>query len=137
MFKRPVPGFFGFVGETASGKLPALQMVTQAFTTNTLASAGIVRAITLIAVFLFAAFHGRFPHGKSRCFPIVCIMVKQFDQNCFKKNLTLLDIRCTIKKRNWNPIVSHAIADVMLVIISNESTLYFRLLRNLANGTYL
>jgi hypothetical protein len=55
----------------------------------------------------------------------------------FKFKLTLIHIRCTINGWNWNPIVYHNIAVVMFVIISNEYTLYFLLLGNLANGTYL
>jgi len=63
--------------------LPALQMVAQAFTADTLASAGSIGAVAIIEIFFLTAFHWRIPHSNQLFFPIVCIMIKQFDQNCF------------------------------------------------------
>jgi Na+/alanine symporter len=62
MFTGPVPGFFGIIAKTASGKLPTLQVVVQAFTTDTFAGTGIICAITAIEILFFLAFQFRHLH---------------------------------------------------------------------------
>jgi hypothetical protein len=62
MLKGPVPGFFGLIGKTASGKLPTLQMIAQAFTTESFAGTGIICAVTTIEILFFSAFHLRRLH---------------------------------------------------------------------------
>jgi hypothetical protein len=75
MFKGPVPGFFGLIGKTTSGQLAALQVVSQAFTADSLAGTGIICAVTAIHIFFFAAFHRRRLHlGISYIFPLVANM---------------------------------------------------------------
>ena len=57
MFERPVPGFFGIIGKTAAGQLPALQVVAQTFAADAFSGAGVICAVTTIEIFFFTAFH--------------------------------------------------------------------------------
>ena len=59
VLERPVPGLFCISRITATGKLPAFEVVAEAFTANTFARAGLIAAITGCEVFFFLALHGR------------------------------------------------------------------------------
>ena len=46
MLERPVPFLFSIAGKAASGQLPALKVVADAFTADSFARAGFIAAIT-------------------------------------------------------------------------------------------
>lgn len=57
MFKRAIVGPFGGIGETAGGKLPAFEMVLQAFAAVPFPGTGFIRAIAVLFVLCLFAFH--------------------------------------------------------------------------------
>jgi hypothetical protein len=57
MLKRSIPGLLSIGRKTAPGKLAAFEVVADAFTTDTFASAGIITAIAGGEVFFFTALH--------------------------------------------------------------------------------
>jgi len=58
MLERSIPGFFGTGRKAASGKLPAFEVIADAFAANTFARAGLIAAIAGFKVFVFMTFHG-------------------------------------------------------------------------------
>ena len=59
MLERSVPGLFSIRRKTATGKLPAFEVIADAFTTNPFARAGLIAAIAGCEVFFFLTLHGR------------------------------------------------------------------------------
>jgi hypothetical protein len=57
MLKRTIIGLFSIRGETASGQLPALQVVLDALTANTRPGTSGIAAVTSPGIFFFPAFH--------------------------------------------------------------------------------
>jgi len=57
MLKRSIPRFFRIIGKTASRQLPHIQMIAYAITTVPFSRAWIIRAVTVLQVFFFIAFH--------------------------------------------------------------------------------
>ena len=59
MLEGSVPGLFCISWKTATRKLPAFEVVADAFTANTFACAGLIAAITGCEVFFFLTLHGQ------------------------------------------------------------------------------
>jgi hypothetical protein len=59
MLERSIPGFFGIGRKAASGKLPAFEVIADAFAANAFTRAGLVAAIAGCKVFVFTTLHGR------------------------------------------------------------------------------
>jgi hypothetical protein len=56
MLKGSVPGFFGIIGKTTTGQLPALQVIAQTLAADSFARTRIICAITPIEVLFLIAF---------------------------------------------------------------------------------
>jgi hypothetical protein len=55
-----VVGSLDLVGEAAGGKLPGRQMIAQAITAGSFSAAAGIRAVAVLQISLFAAFHIQF-----------------------------------------------------------------------------